>query len=64
MTKLANQIEKIQTQMKNPNTKADVKRQMDDFLPVRKMMNDDFVLISYIAPFSLPLSTRSTPLAN
>ena len=31
--KLEAQVNKIQTQLKNPNTKADVKRQMDAFIP-------------------------------
>lgn len=35
INKLDQQISKIQTQLKNPNTKEDVKRQMNQFLPVR-----------------------------
>ena len=32
--KLDGQVTKIQAQLKNPNTKADVKKQMEEFLPV------------------------------
>ena len=32
--KLEGQVAEIQTQLKNPNTKADVKKQMEEFLPV------------------------------
>ena len=34
ITKLGAQISKITNQMKNPNTKEDVKQQMSEFLPV------------------------------
>ena len=34
IAKLDGQVTKIQTQLKNPNTKADVKKQMEEFLPV------------------------------
>ncbi len=39
VTKLDGQINKIQTQMKNPNTTADVKNQMKEFLPVYVLRN-------------------------
>lgn len=35
ITKLESQVNKIVTQMKNPNTRDDVRKQMDDFIPVR-----------------------------
>jgi hypothetical protein len=38
ITKLDGQITKIQTQMKNPNTTADVKNQMNEFLPVSEVI--------------------------
>ena len=34
ITKLFNQVNKIQNQMKNPKTQKDVQAQMSDFLPV------------------------------
>ena len=34
VAKLDGQVTKIQGQLKNPNTKADVKKQMEEFLPV------------------------------
>ena len=41
VSKLDAQISKIQTQMKNPNTKEDVKRQMNAFLPKAKEELED-----------------------
>ena len=35
VNKLDGQINKITNQMKNPNTKQDIKKQMNEFLPVR-----------------------------
>ena len=34
ITKLFNQVNKIQNQMKNPKTQKDVQAQMSEFLPV------------------------------
>ena len=34
ITKLFNEVNKIQNQMKNPKTQKDVQAQMSDFLPV------------------------------
>ena len=45
IAKLDSQISKILTQMKNPNTKEDVKRQMNAFLPVRTKLTDFCSLI-------------------
>ena len=38
--KLDGQVTKIQAQLKNPNTKADVKKQMEEFLPVSEWRMD------------------------
>jgi hypothetical protein len=37
ITKLDVQVANIQNQLKNPNTKDDIKRQMNEFLPVRTL---------------------------
>ena len=43
IAKLDGQVTKIQTQLKNPNTKADVKKQMEEFLPVSEGFLQDFL---------------------
>ena len=46
--KLDGQVTKIQAQLRNPNTKADVKKQMEEFLPVSEWRMD-YVFLGFSA---------------